>query len=1125
MAKALESSGSVMRLRCRSEKSERITVSPCGRRGGPVPALRGFSFLRLARIPAIKLGLLLVACCPPISAQISQKLVRLPTTDGSDIRFTRISFGGGPSYGRVSEIVEDDQGFLWFGTHDGLQRYDGYRVREYRNDPRNPNSLSGNFIMSLFKDRAGKLWVASNHYLDRYDPITDTFTHYRFGPGTGGQVVHISQDGSGMIWLSTDSGLDRLDPLTGKITLFAHRPGDPDSLNSNHISSTFQQKDGTFWVATGEELDIFNPETGKVLRRVKLGGTFPLQLAGPIRLYEDHSGVLWVVFSSENGLAQVDRQAGRLIYYSLGGAGSENTLFAGVRSIREDRDGALWLGTNSGGLLKFDGNRKAFVRYRNDPHDPDSLSADRVDALFEDHEGGMWVGTTGGGVNRFSTRPLPFQRFRFEHWTHNSQNRNTLSTVFEDSRGTLWIATTGSLLRFDSKTGKSASYAISGASNYLPTTYVQSIAEDHSGSVWFGTYGGGIRRFDPRTERFTVYLHDPADPESLSDNIVPVLLVDRKGTLWAGTLDGLDAFDPRTQHFHVYKDPIEHQSLYRAIGEGSDGTLWLGTWDSGLRRFDTAIGQFTNFGPGTLSALQVNAICVDHEGAVWIATASGINRFDPATNQVTSYDERDGLPNANVNGILEDDRGDLWLSTNNGVSRFDPSLKTFKNYSVGDGLPANEFYGANAGFKSRTGKMFFCSRAGLTTFSPEKVLDNLYVPPVVLTDFQLFGQQVPVGSGSPLSQSIALTRSLTLSHLQTVFSFEFSALSFASPERNRYRYRLEGLENKWNEVDSTRRFVTYTTLSPGDYVFRVQGSNNRGVWNETGAAIHIRILPPWWSTWWFRGIAAAFVLLSLWLAYTLRLRTVEWRNIELALQVAERTAAEQEIRALSERLINAQEQERTRIARDLHDDLSQQIAAISLSLGSVRRRLLGPNLDAHTILEKVRDQLSQLSAHVRELSHELHPAVLDYCDVAAAVRGHCKEFSAVTGVNVSFSSSGSFEDVPQDATLCIYRVTQEALQNVAKHAAATSAEVRLERIGSTVCLTVSDRGVGFRSESRRSGGLGLLSIHERVRLVRGVVQVQSAPYHGTTLRACIPLKPAAGSALPEVSRGSETRSS
>lgn len=790
-----------------------------------------------------------------------------------DLRFTHISFGEGPSHSRVSDIIEDNQGFLWFGTQGGLRRYDGYRTREYHHDPKNPNSIGGNFIFCLLKDHTGKIWVASSAGLDRFDPATEIFIHYK-NLSSGEQVVHINEDRDGTIWLATDSGLFRFDPASGLIARYQQVPGDEASLSSNHLSSTFEQKDGTFWVAMAGSLDVFDRKTGRVIQHVPLDVRFSPYLAGPIRLYEDHSGVLWVAFPGGNGLGVIDRRLGKVAYYSFAKATSEYSLITGVRTILEDEDGVLWLGTQSNGLLKLDRERKAFVRYRNDPTNPDSLSANRVDALYEDHEGGIWVGTTGGGVNRVARSPSPFRRYPFE--ACNAQGPNTLATVYEDRHGLLWIATVSALLRIDRKTGHCRSYRIAGGPGQASSTWVTSITGDAYGHSWFGTRGGGLRRYDERGGTFKVYRHNPADPQSLPSDFVSVVLADSKGTLWVGTGDDLAALNPGEQHFRPYRatGPV------RAIAEGRDGSIWLAIWNSGLWRLDPASGQFTNYrqDPGTAGSLisnQANALYIDHSGTLWVGTLDGLARFDPVTHTFRTYREQDGLPNNYVNGILEDESGNLWLSTNNGLSRFNPGTNTFTNYSVADGLPGNEFYGANAGFKSSTGEMFFCSLTGLTTFFPQKVVDNLYMPPVMLTDFQLFSRPVAIGGDSPLKQAIWASLSLTLTHAQSVFSFEFSALSFASPERNHYRYRLEGLESKWNETDSTRRFVTYTTLAPAEYVFRVQGSNNRGVWNEKGVSLHIRILPPWWGTWWFRVLCSAACVTLLWAAYQVRTRQLQ----------------------------------------------------------------------------------------------------------------------------------------------------------------------------------------------------------------------------------------------------------
>ncbi len=1085
----------------------------------PPRVAREHSLLGGGECRVLILGLLLICPCFAVSTQIlPDNTVKVPIVEGTDLRFSHLSFGQGASRSRVSHIVQDDQGFLWFGTQDGLKRYDGYRFREYRHDPRNPNSLSGSFINALFKDSSGKLWVASDQYLDRYDPATEAFNHYR-SDQIEGAVSHIGQDREGIIWLATNHGLNRLDPVSGQMVSYRHNPDDSASLGGNLVRSTFEEKDGTFWIATTESLDIFDRRTGKVTRHLPLRGRPMSAVDAMIYLFEDHTGVLWVIFSSGNGLAVVDRRANSLKEYSFQSAGSGSSSTSGVVSILEDQQGTLWLGTNNSGLLKLDRNRKEFVRYRNDPSDPNSLSMDEVLAVFQGPEGNIWIGTQGGGVNQLTAGTSAFKRYKHDPGNPNSLDTNFVSSVYEDSRGILWVGTRKALNRIDRKTGRFTFYRTAGGPGNLSSTFVISIIEDRSGYLWFGTFGAGLNRFDRRTGRFRVYRHDPAEAHSLSNDTVLDLFIDHKGTLWAGTEDGLNAFNPKTERFGVYKASAVERNRYRDIQEDSDGTLWLATWDAGVHHFDPATGRFTVYRhsatPGSLSSDEVDAICIDHMGTIWAGTHSGLNRFDRATGTFVTYTERDGLPNSNLTGILEDEQRDLWLSTNNGLSRFNPRNETFKNYSTSDGILGNEFYGYNTPWKSPSGEMFFGSYGGLTAFFPDKVVDNPYIPAVVLTDFQIFGRPVLIGGDSPLKQSISLTNSLTLSHAQSIFSFEFSALSYASPERNRYRYRLEGLENKWNETDSNHRFVTYTTLAPGEYVFQVQGSNNRGVWNESGVNVRIRILPPWWSTWWFRAIVGASLLLSLWCVYYLRVHALKRRQAVLEQHQAllERNQAllerhQAETRALNEQMVKAQEAERVRIAGDLHDGVLQQITSLTLRLGMVKRQV-PPESEAKATVSGLQQQLIQIGTDIRHISHELHPALLHEAGLPAALSSYCEEFSKVRGLPAGCETDESVKELSPGAALCLYRIAQEALGNAAKYSAAKKVEVRLTRSDNRVCLTVSDDGVGCTPDQiAKSGGLGVINMRERVLQLNGTFEFDSEPGRGTRVSVTVPFRAA-----------------
>ena len=421
-------------------------------------------------------------------------------------------------------------------------------------------------------------------------------------------------------------------------------------------------------------------------------------------------------------------------------------MLMGITSILEDRGGTLWLGTHGAGLLKLDRDGQRFIRYRHDPDDPESIAQDNVENLFADREGSMWAGLGSMGITRFATKPLPFQRVPRDPGNPSPKVERFVGALYADRQGILWIGTPHALTRIDRKSGSYASYRPT--ANRAAGTDVIAIREDRSGSLWVGTYSHGLLRFDPRTRRFKTYRHDPDDPLSLSSDIVPRLLVDRGGTLWVATADGLNRFDAATERFTVYKlDPRRRSQSYLDLVEDREGALWLGTDSSGLHRFDPATGRFTVYEhhldrPGTLSDNRVNSVHFDRAGTMWLGTQDGLNKFDAKTGTFTVYGRRDGLPGNAVGCILEDDHGDLWMSTNNGVARFNPQTRAFKNYSTADGLPGPDLTGWGACSRSAAGEMFFGGFSGATAFFPDRVTDSDDAPPVVLTDFRLFGLPV-----------------------------------------------------------------------------------------------------------------------------------------------------------------------------------------------------------------------------------------------------------------------------------------------------------------------------------------------------------------------------------------------
>lgn len=804
-------------------------------------------------------------------ANVNPRTITLPVVEGRDIRFTRLSTQEGLSQTRVDQVVQDDQGFMWFGTQYGLDRYDGYKFKVFKHEPGRTDGLSGVDISSLFKDRSGSLWIGCEEYLDKFDPVTETFTHYRIqaddARGETLPITNISQDQSGFLWLSTHKGLFRLNATTGELKRFIHNPNDPSSLGDDDIKFTGEDRTGTFWVGTGRTLDEFDRNTGKVRRHIVLGET-----GVGLWFHEDRYGVFWVIYGSDGRIATLDRSTNKLTRYEFDWGSGQERLNHQAYALLEDHDGTMWFGT-AAGLLKFDRQQRRFVNYHHQPYDPDSLAANRVNGLFEDHEGNIWINLHQVEPSFFSTKPLPFKNLAHESDDPGCMNSGLVSTVYEGRANVVWVGVDRQLKRIDRKTGQCSVFHPADGSDVL------SIIEDGPDVLWLGNAGPGLLRYNLKTGALKGYRHDAANRTTLCSGVIERLLIDHTGKLWAATWDGLCGFDSSSQKFTTYEpNPLPRGLNDFAIAEDRSGNLWLGTNLGGLQRFDPSTAQFTGIfthdanDPTSLSNDRVNSVYFDHSGTMWVGTQDGLDKFDPTTRRFRSYYERDGLGGNVVSCILEDEHGKLWISTNNGLSAFDPAKETFRNFSAADGLPGSDMTGWGVCYKSPGGELLFGGFSGGVAFRPDEVVDQAYVPPVVLTDFRLFDRPVTAGASSPLSKSITYTNSLTLSHDKTVFSLEFAALSYFNAATNRYRYRLDGLDHHWNEVGSDQRFVTYTTLPPAKYTFHVQGATSSGAWSYPGLALTIEILPPWWATWWFRTLGIALCLALLAGLYRLRIQ-------------------------------------------------------------------------------------------------------------------------------------------------------------------------------------------------------------------------------------------------------------
>lgn len=792
------------------------------------------------------------------------------------LRFECLSIQDGLSQSTVHCIIQDRQGFLWFGTEDGLNKYDGYTFTQYRQIPGNPNDMTFNSVRVLHQDRDGIIWIGTDIGLYKLDPVTDLMTCYRPEPGRPNSLSHdyvsaIVETDDGMLWIGTRrGGLNKFDPKTNNFTIYRNIQDCENCLSSDSIISLKVDHGGMLLIGTlNNGLDILDPKTGTFKHFPGAAGN------GNVNSIVEDAGFIWMG-TERGGLIKLNPDTGVFTQFRVDPTNPASLSHDRVAALYKDSSGRIWIATDAA-LDLWEPDTQSFRHFQAKQNDPFSMSNNLVCSIYEDRSGIFWIGTRGGGVNK-----LDFRKNQFNHYHYNTKEPNgvVVFSIFEDQAGFLWIGTSGGLYKYGSEKKLLAHYRyIPGNPNSLAHDNVRAIQQDAYGYLWIGTYGG-VSRLDPQTGTFTNYANN-SNSDSLSHNQVLTICMTQPDTIWFGTAMGLNRFDVERNRFsRIPMIPGEPEHLgtemVKCLYQDRSGVLWVGTLGRGFSKFDPQTKTFTHYrhsreNPNSLSHNFILCIHEDAAGNLWIGTfGGGLNKFNPQTETFTHYTMREGLPNDVIYGILEDENGNLWLSSNFGLSRFNPYSVQFKNYSAADGLQSNEFNGG-AYFRSKSGELFFGGIKGFNAFYPGKIVDNPYVPPVVITSFMKLNKKVI------LPRTINYTKALTLSYRDYVFSFEFAVLDYSAPEKNKYAYKMEGLDEDWITTSADKRFVSYTTLEPGTYVFRVKGANNDGKWNKEGTSIKITITPPYWKTWWFQVLAVLFLAVVLYISHRARMANVTLR--------------------------------------------------------------------------------------------------------------------------------------------------------------------------------------------------------------------------------------------------------
>jgi len=1050
----------------------------------------------------------------------------------SHYKFEHITPREGLSQSTVEAIIQDRKGFLWFGTNDGLNKYDGYSITVYRYSPTDSTSISDNYIYDIIEDSEGFIWVGTSDGLNKYDSDINAFKHYIHSDEDSKSItnnfVHtLYEDSLGNLWIGTMGGGLNLFIKENEKFMRISITGKEIDKDAAKITSLLISRDNILFVGTysgevfyfglNEYYKNFSSDYDGFQSNIKFKKLNSSQHKSKTSenivwsLIEDVDGNIWIGTSRE-GLMKYDKTNGTITRINLNVSNKYANERYSILSLLADPSGKIWIGNGGEGVRVFNPQNGEIEIIKSDGLLKDGLNDNSVWSLFIDRSGNYWMGTEFGGVNKFSPDRLKFDQLNLSVANSGIEGNFQVWSIYVDENDIIWLGTElNGLIKYDQRNNLIEQYSHNPRDeNSIGNNTVTAIVSSMDGALWIGTNGGGLHKFLPGQKKFIKYKNEVGNINSLSNNVIKDICFDKNGDLWVATYGGgINKLNPGTGKVEriVFnnKELANQLDFISTLYANSDSILWAGTYGNGLLKMNIRTYQAKLFKHNRKDIKSINnnrivSIANDEDGNLWIGTAAGINKYFLLDDSFKHYGVDDGLANGVIYAILADGKGNLWMSTNKGISKFNREKKLFTNFTEEDGLQSYEF-NRGAAFKVDDGRMYFGGINGVNVFPPDSIKFDPTVPPIVITKIKVMNNVINH------EHLIKKDGAIILPYDQKVISFEFAALDYKAPLKNQYAYYLENFDDDWI-ITGTRRLVTYTNLFPGEYIFHVKGTNSDGIWGDNEATIRLIIEPPFYRTWWAYSI---YILTALGLLYFLRVldlrkrRRIEEERLRKAKeQVHLREArlrakmAESKAKALEIEKELEKEQMRARIATDLHDEIGSNLSSITLISEMISTY--------DDISEETREEIenikytSRLSTErIRDIVWFINPMSDKLGELLIRMR---KSVSALSGkLNINFSSDGIDEErsINPEVKRNVYLIFKEAISNIVKHSSAKNVDIHFCFVFGKLKMFINDNGVGFDLNSESEGN-GLANMKIRASQLNADFNIESSPGGGTSIR-------------------------